>query len=182
MNGGSSLGMTYGSIMRVMELLLENIPPIFSSITLGMGDGVIPAMFVAKGAYHVAGLELDGFAGHRTGQLHASRMIEATGRGDMISSDLRWGVDVLDITKISSMIPHGGPILAYGFDDSIPEIARRHWYKLLHECPQVHRIATCYNSHIDLDQELPEFREIARTRVTLEGGRCSRLMIILERH
>ena len=62
MNGGSSLGMTYGSIMRVMGLLLENIPPIFSSITLGMGDGVIPAMFVAMGAYHVAGLEIDGFA------------------------------------------------------------------------------------------------------------------------
>ena len=185
MDGGTTLGLTFGSLSKTLRALVSDLSS-YSAVTLGMGDALAPAMLLAMGANSVGGVELNGFDGHLTAQLHAERMILATGRGydTEVRRNLYWGTDILTVPRLGNIVsvpPRQGSIAAYSFDDSIPEDARRHWYTLLADCPSVARVATCYNARIDLEDALPGFVEVDRFRITMEGGKCSRTMLLLRR-
>ena len=183
--GGTPLGLTYNNVIQVLSILTMNLSE-FSIVTLGMGDALVPALSLAMGATHVGGVELDSFSYHNTAQIHAENMIiESDHIPAIVMPNLHWGTDILNIPNITSILPSDDiktNILAYGFDDSIPEKARRHWYHILEIQPRVKRIATCYNKRLDMNKILSNFAEISRFKVRIESSKCTRTMIILQRN
>lgn len=177
--GGMPLNMTLGNICRIRDLsrgLLASPQIQFGVVVLGMGDGLVPVLFASiKLCIHVGGVEVV------PGPPSAfKRMLDFA--SVPTATSLYWGTDVSTVQVLDILMPYNvQQVVAYGFDDTIPELARKHWYTLLVRDERVNVVCTCFSRKLDLSILLPLFKVVHRFRVYLEGGKCSRIMIILQR-
>ena len=162
-NGGMPINLQRGSFVKTMLAIAEGGT---DCIVLGHGDGVAAAALAYLTGGRVAGVEINPML--RFGF-------------DMDSARLHWDTDILSIRALADISPGTVPVLAYSMDDSVPQAARRHWYRLIEADSRVHRVCTALHRSLDLSFWLPSFRLVQKFRVMLEGGRCSRTMLILSR-
>ena len=177
LEGGTTLNLTSGAIHRTISTCATGMMN-WHGVVIGAGDGLVPAIMLEHGATSSSGVEFNSFPGGGP-QLASKRMVKAAGDQPC---KIEWDKDVLELKDLEELVEqHNGPIVAYGFDDSIPPEARCHWYDLLEENLQVQKVATTWHHGLDLDDLLPSFAQIAKFRVAMEGGNCSRTMLVLER-
>jgi hypothetical protein len=175
--GGMTLNLTSGAIHRTISTCAIGLAN-WHGVVIGAGDGLVPAIMLEHGAASSSGVEFNSFPGGGP-QLASKRMVEAAGGQPC---KVLWGTDVLEVTHLQELVDnHLGPIVAYGFDDSIPPEARCHWYDLLENNGQVQKVATTWHHALDLQELLPSFVQVEKFRVGMEGGNCSRTMLLLER-
>ncbi len=195
--GGIPLGMGLGSQLRVLRALMAAGNAADASATgvvaLGFGDAMPLALLRALGlGGPLGGAEFNAFEGHQGAQSAARRMLALATPGVASTDDddpvlplrLHWGLDILDVQTLQELVPPtvgGPPLLAYSFDDSIPLPARRWWYALLERDERVRAVCTAWHASLPLATLLPSFRLARKMRVRLEGGRCSRTMLVLQR-
>lgn len=182
LEGGMPLNMTLPAMCKVRGHLLASVPSDTASIaavTLGMGDALVPALFAnCPRVGWVAGLELIDYVSGEP-QACAEKML----RGSTAGRSLQWGVDVLAVTQLPVPVAaaRSTAILAYSFDESIVPKARAHWYALLEADRRVVAVATTWHRGLDMGSLLPSFKLQTKLRAPMEGGNCSRTMLILYR-
>jgi len=177
------LNMTKSSQLRVLGALKKHVSAgeVYSSVVLGMGDGLALALSAELGAYSVGGVEICSYKPECIAQRHAERMLEISGIPTN-QAFLFWGMDGADLHSLDDLCSEGThSILAYSLDDSIPLVTRKHWYRLAEANERVCAIATCHHHSLNLLEMLPSFECTASFRVRLEGGRCNRTMRVLKR-
>jgi hypothetical protein len=188
-SGGMPLNMTLPAMCRTRTAAVTLLPKYqnFGSIILGMGDGLVSVLFQADPyCIHVGGVEFSPDGGEWGLRAHfinmSSRLI---GFDPSVVDSMVWNTDVLSLSSLNSMllpaICLNMPLIAYGFDDSIPVNARKHWYSLLQADERVKVVCTTFHGGLRLDVLLPDFVQRHKYKVRLEGGKCCRTMLILKR-
>ena len=183
--GGMPLNMTLPAMCytrNVAVALLPSPQTKFGVAVIGMGDGVMLALFeTCILCDSVGGVELM-LHGREAPDLTYIAMSSLIPRASPVQRFLYWETDVKSLTGLASTLaPTSTFIIAYGFDDSIEPSARKHWYGLLETELRVGIICTTWHAGLDLELLLPSFVIRAKFRVNLEGGNCSRTMLILTR-
>jgi len=182
--GGMPLNMTLPAMCFTRAQLLSIPKHRVSVVTLGMCDALMPALFsLNDNVRHVGGIELINYSSG-----HPQACATAMFNGRDVQTSLVWGQDIMALsTLVGTLTPtqwEDGTmvdVVAYAMDTSIIIPARAHWYRLLEADSRVCAVATAYHASFDLNRALPSFQVIHSYRVNLEGGNCSRRMIILRR-
>lgn len=184
-DGGMPLNMTLPAMCYTRNVAVSLLPSPrteFGVAAIGMGDGVMLALFeTCTLCSSVGGVELV-LHGLDDPEITFSSMSALIHRETPAKRYLYWQKDVKSLTTVaSSLAPSSSFIIAYGFDDSIELSARKHWYGLLEAEVLVGIICTTWHAGLEIGRLLPSFVIRAKFRVNLEGGNCSRTMLILTR-
>ena len=185
--GGMPLNMTRPAQMKTIgKLLLHVRANNFGAVNLGMGDAMALALFAARGARVLGGVEVCSYAPHYLAQEHARKMLTVSGFPDRPErAMLKWGVDASTLSNLSEILPdvisEDIDLVSYSLDDSIPIPARINWYRLIELEKRVVAIATTLHHSLNTELLLPSFELVDSYRINLEGGSCSRTMRIYKR-
>jgi hypothetical protein len=184
--GGMPLNMTRpAQIDTIRKLLLHARPNQFGAISLGMGDAMALALFAARGARFVGGVEVCSYAPHCLAQEHARNMLAVVSNFAPERAMLKWGVDASKLSNLTEILPdivdQDIDLVSYSLDDSIPLPARINWYRLIEQEKRVVAISTTLHHKLDTKVLLPSFELMDSYRINLEGGNCSRTMRIYKR-
>lgn len=187
--GGHPLNLGRASLIKVFRTIdrvcrdCENV----TLVVLGMGDRLVPLLAKQfpfqglKGIRHVGGVELNAYDG-----LLALYQQSFLPYSYSDPTQLAWGRDIESFDNIASIVPisasgRDGTYVCYGFDDSIPRSARKHWYGMIERESRVAMVLTCHHPSLRLALELPSFTLRDSFIVRAVGGRTCRTMRVLVR-
>lgn len=177
--GGTPLNLTRPAMTKILDYIIP-LDVNWQGVVVGHGDGLVPAMMYAR-PHNIGVGGVEWLVDLDSGYLSKSAA-KMFGKPEPPKT-LCWGTDVMSLSSLSPLLGANGdiPIIAYGFDDSIPPDARLHWYKLLETNRNVISVATTMYHGFDMSELLPSFVETNKFPVNMEGGRCRRTMLIFKR-